>query len=122
MDFPASQCYLAYDNARIAPEAPIPLPSRDPLLLLTRSLLGFSLALLMSPIVVFRAMSFWAQPPYDPAHPTPVGNRSITYHTAPFIGWCLNHGYLSFFANLAFNTIFETKCCVSRPGSIANIS
>ncbi len=95
------------------------------LLPLSRSVLALSLALLVTRIVIFHTMSFWAQLPYDPAHPTPVDDRAITYHTAPFIGWCLNHAllfFLFFFAAMAFNTIVETKSRTARPGGAPNLS
>ncbi len=106
-------------------EVRLPLTNQANLLLLSRILLGLSLVLLVTRIIAFRTMSYWAQLPYDPAHPTPVDDRSITYHTAPCIGWCLNHGYfffLFFFAALVLNTIVETKSRTARPGGPANLS
>ena len=103
----------------------MPLSNQARLLLLSRSVLGLSILLLVTQIIVFSTMSFWAQLPYDPAHPTPVDDRSITYHTIPFIGWCLNHSYLFFlffFAALVFNTIVESKSRAPRPGGAANLS
>jgi magnesium-transporting ATPase (P-type) len=103
----------------------MPLSNQARLLLLSRSLWGLSIVLLMTRIIIFRTMSMWAQLPYVPAHPTPVDDRSITYHAAPFIGWCLNHGYLFFlffFATLIFMTIVETKSRAPRPRRPANLS
>ena len=103
----------------------MPLTNRVRLVLFSRILCGLSVGLLVFRILAFRTMSMWAQLPYDPAHPTPVDDRGITYHTTPFLGWCLNHGYLFFlffFAALAFNTIVESKSRSPRPGGAANLS
>jgi hypothetical protein len=103
----------------------MPLTNQVRLLPLSRILCGLSVVFLVFRILAFRTMSMWAQLPYDPAHPTPVDDRAITYHTTPFFGWCLNHGYLFFvffFATLIFMTIVETKSHAPRPGGAANLS
>jgi len=103
----------------------MPLSASNRLLLFSRILWGLSILLAVSRIIAFRTMFYWAQLPYDPAHPIPVDDRSLTYHTTPVLGWCLNHGYLFFllfFAALAFNAILESKVRSPRPGSAANLS
>jgi hypothetical protein len=88
-------------------------------------MLGLSLLLLVTRIIIFHTMSFWAQLPYDPAHPTPVDDRAITYHTSPILGWCLNHAYVFFIflvAAFAFNAIVEAKSRSPRPGGASNLS
>jgi len=113
------------ESRLIVPEVSVPLTNRDRLLLLSRPLLGLSTVLMVTRVIVFSTMSYWAQLPYDPAHPTPADDQAITYHTTPFIGWCLNHGYLFFlffFAALAFNTIVESKSLITRPGGVSNLS
>jgi len=103
----------------------MPLSTNNRLLLFSRFLGALSFVLVVSRIILFRTMAYWAQLPYDPAHPTPVDDRSTTYHTTPFLGWCLNHGYvffLFFFAAFIFMAITESKFRSPRPGGAANLS
>ena len=103
----------------------MPLSTSNRLLLFSRILWGLSFLLAVSRIIAFRTMFYWAQLPYDPAHPTPVDDRGTTYHTAPFLAWCLNHGYLFFlffFVALVFMAIVESKPRTPRPGGAANLS
>ena len=109
----------------IVPEVSMPLSNEVRLLLFSRVLWGLSFAVLVMRILAFHTMSMWAQLPYDPAHPSPVDDRAITYHTTLIIGWCLNHDYvffLLFFATLIFMSILETKSRSTRPGGAANLS
>lgn len=124
MDFLSPRCYFSSESTIIPAEVRIPLTDQFRQLL-SRSLLGLSLALLVSRIIAFQTMTYWAQLPYDPAHPTPVDDRAITYHTTPILGWCLNHGYvffLFFFAAFAFSAILESRPRAPRPGGPANLS
>ena len=103
----------------------MPLTNPVRTLLLSRILVGLSLAMLVTRIIAFNTMTYWARLPYDPAHPTPVDDRSITYHTTPFLGWCLNHGYLFFlffFAAFAFYAILESRSRAPCPGGPAILS
>ena len=125
MDFLSPQCYFPTQKHPNCPEVRMSPTNPARLLLLSRLLVGLSLALLVTRIIIFNTMSYWAQLPYDPAHPTPVDDRAITYHTTPILGWCLNHAYLFFLffiAAFAFYAIVESKSRSPRPGGPANIS
>ncbi len=103
----------------------MPLFTNNRLLLFSRLLWAASFVLMVSRIILFSTMAYWAQLPYNPAHPTPVDDRGKTYHTTPFLGWCLNHAFvffLFFFAAFIFMAITESKSRPPRPGGAVNLS